>query len=104
MGMVEVGIGGIVGEWILGMGGERWVGLSDVGAVSYTHLRAHETAANLVCRVGVWGRARGKGRKGSGWQVELGLREGERRGCWWPSRHGTTVKTPRRIARCFFDT
>ncbi len=30
---------------------------------------------------GVWGEQGGKGerRKGSGWQVELGLREGERR-------------------------
>lgn len=35
---------------------------------------------------------RGKGGKGSGWQVELGLREGERRGRWWPSRYGTAVK------------
>ena len=25
MGMVVGGVGGIVGEWILGMGGERWV-------------------------------------------------------------------------------
>ncbi|WP_218968287.1 hypothetical protein, partial [Klebsiella pneumoniae] len=31
-------------------------------------------------------------RKGDGWQVELGLREGERRGRWWPSRYGTAVK------------
>ena len=29
--MVVGGVGGIVGEWILGMGGERWVGLSDSG-------------------------------------------------------------------------
>ncbi len=32
------------------------------------------------------------GEKGDGWQVELGLREGERRGRWWPSRYGTAVK------------
>ena len=29
--MVVVRVGVIVGEWLLGMGGERWVGLSDVG-------------------------------------------------------------------------
>ncbi len=29
--MVAGEVGGIVGEWILGMGGERWVGLSDAG-------------------------------------------------------------------------
>ncbi|MCL0859919.1 hypothetical protein, partial [Klebsiella pneumoniae] len=32
------------------------------------------------------------GATGDGWQVELGLREGERRGRWWPSRYGTAVK------------
>ncbi len=29
--MVVGGVGGIVGEWILGTVGERWVVLSDVG-------------------------------------------------------------------------
>ncbi len=29
--MVAGGVGGIVGEWISGMGGERWVVLSDAG-------------------------------------------------------------------------
>lgn len=29
--MVAGEVGGIVGDRILGMGGERWVGLSDVG-------------------------------------------------------------------------
>ncbi len=29
--MVAGGVGGIVGEWILGMGGERLVVLSDAG-------------------------------------------------------------------------
>lgn len=32
------------------------------------------------------------GEKGDSWQVELGLREGERRWRWWPSRYGTAVK------------
>ena len=39
-----------------GGGGSNWtcayvVGASDTGAVSYTHLRAHETGAYLVCRL-----------------------------------------------------
>ena len=29
--MVAGGVGGIVGEWILGMGGERWVVLRYAG-------------------------------------------------------------------------
>ncbi len=31
--MVAGGVGGIVGEWILGMGGERWVVLGMRGRV-----------------------------------------------------------------------
>lgn len=31
MGMIVGGVRGIVGEWILGMDGERWVVLSDAG-------------------------------------------------------------------------
>ncbi len=29
--MVVGGVGGNIGEWILGIGGERWIVLSDVG-------------------------------------------------------------------------
>ncbi len=37
--MVAGGVGGIVGEWILGMEWERWVGLSDVGELCEKNLR-----------------------------------------------------------------
>lgn len=32
------GVGGIVGEWILGMDGERWVVLSDSGEHSVRNI------------------------------------------------------------------
>src|SRR5660397_274644 len=42
------------GDGVVRVLGSGWSGLSepdDVIAVSYTHLRAHETKANLVCRL-----------------------------------------------------
>ncbi len=45
------------------------------------------------------------GEKGDGWQVELGLREGERRGRWWQSRYGTAVKgNAAQDSAVFFNT
>src|SRR5660397_127501 len=46
---VEVGSGGTLYSHVAGLV-RRW-GEGTLGAVSYTHLRAHETKANLVCRL-----------------------------------------------------
>ena len=51
----EVARGDLVAEALAGLGdAERRLlarGLHDVEAVSYTHLRAHETVLDLVCRL-----------------------------------------------------
>src|SRR5660398_322897 len=44
----------LLAAWLprLKPGGEAWLVVQrHLGAVSYTHLRAHETKANLVCRL-----------------------------------------------------
>ena len=36
---------------VIGLRGLLWAGLAVLGPVSYTHLRAHETVLDLVCRL-----------------------------------------------------
>lgn len=91
--MVAGEVGGIVGEWILGMGGDCWVVLGYAGE---SNLR--KTWDNFE-----WGLGE-QGGKGSGWQVELGLRGSERRVAGGSRAVERQQKvTPRRIA-LFFST
>ena len=46
---------GYVGQWVAGHAPDAWHWRGEPGrlgdAVSYTHLRAHETVPDLVCRL-----------------------------------------------------
>ena len=47
-GLLSVGVSAAVG-WKLAP--TKWTAIPIIGPVSYTHLRAHETVLDLVCRL-----------------------------------------------------
>mgnify|MGYP003380877379 CR=1 FL=1 len=50
-GSVGQWVSGSVGQWVSGSVGQWVSGSVGQWAVSYTHLRAHETVLDLVCRL-----------------------------------------------------